>query len=59
MINERKLAFKYLCKKKSRSLATLFAIALSMFVVFVSGNLLMGAFYTSKQADLKSEGNHR
>ena len=58
MINERKLAFKYLCKKKSRSLATLFAIALSMFVVFVSGNLLMGAFYTSKQADLKSEGNH-
>ncbi|MBQ4521405.1 MAG: FtsX-like permease family protein [Lachnospiraceae bacterium] len=58
MIKEKKLAFKYLCKKKSRSLATLFAIALSVFLIFVSGNLFMSAFYASKQADLKIEGNH-
>ncbi|MBQ4521403.1 MAG: FtsX-like permease family protein [Lachnospiraceae bacterium] len=58
MINERKLAFKYLCKKKRRSLSTLFAIALSMFIVFVSGNLIMGAFYASKQAELIRNGNH-
>lgn len=58
MINERKLAWKYLCKKKSRSLATLFAISLAVFIIFLSENLIMGAFYTSKNTDLKRVGNH-
>lgn len=51
MINERKMAFKYLCKKKSRSLATLFAIALATFIVFVSGNLILSALYADKAED--------
>ena len=58
MINERKLAWKYLCKKKSRSLATLFAISLAVFIIFLSENLIMSAFYTSKNTELKNEGNH-
>lgn len=58
MINERKIAFKYLCKKKSRSLATLFAIALATFIVFVSGNLILSALYADKAEDLKKYGNH-
>lgn len=58
MINERKLAFKYLCKKKSRSLATLIAIVLSVFIVFVSGNLVMSAYYAEYAEGLKRDGNH-
>lgn len=58
MINERKLAFKYLCKNKSRSLATLIAIVLSVFIVFVSGNLVMSAYYAEYAEGLKRDGNH-
>ena len=58
MINERKLAFKYLCKKKSRSVATLFAIVLSVFIVFVSGNLMLSSFNASRSKGLKRDGNH-
>ncbi|MBQ4521406.1 MAG: ABC transporter permease [Lachnospiraceae bacterium] len=58
MISERKLAFKYLCKKKSRSVATLIAIVLSVFIVFVSGNMVMSAYYAEYAEGLKRDGNH-
>lgn len=58
MINERKLAWKYLCKNKSRSISTLFAITLAVFLSVVGGNLIMSAIYSHDQQCLKEMGSH-
>ena len=58
MINERKLAFKYLCKKKRRSITTLFAIIIAVFLIFVSGNLILSAYYAFQQSNLKAYGDY-
>ena len=58
MINERKLAFKYLCKKKRRSITTLFAIIIAVFLIFVSGNLILSAYYAFQQLNLKAYGDY-
>lgn len=58
MINERKLAWKYLCKNKKRSRNTLIAISLAVFLVFASGNLALSFYEDSRTQFLRESGNH-